>query len=111
MPFKKELLNADHTYALGINASKQLDLYYDAQILSEKLIDYLQDNYKDFQFVDFYDKSFCDKFKALVKDPDKFKLFLQDICFTLDQFLNIAVYVCPHCFTSNLIKFIKTNYI
>jgi hypothetical protein len=41
MPFKKELLNADHTYALGINASKQLDLYYDAQILSEKLIDYL----------------------------------------------------------------------
>lgn len=37
--------------------------------------------------------------------------FLKDISFTLDEFLNIAVYICPHCFTSNLIKFIKTNYL
>jgi hypothetical protein len=51
-----------------------------------------------------------DNFKKLVKDEENFKKFLNDISFTLDEFLNIAVYVCPHCFTSNLIKFIRSNY-
>lgn len=52
-----------------------------------------------------------DNFKALVKNQDKFKAFLTDISFTLDEFLHTAVYVCPHCFTTNLIKFIKNNYV
>jgi hypothetical protein len=88
-----------------------LEVYYDSLILSEKLIDYLEDTCKGFKFVDFYDKAFMDNFKALVKDEDRFIAFLNDISFTLDDFLHIAVYVCPHCFTSNLIKFIKTHYI
>jgi hypothetical protein len=64
-----------------------------------------------YQFNDFYDKQFVDNFKKLVKDEENFKKFLKDISFTLDEFINIAVYICPHCFTSNLVKYIKTNYI
>lgn len=74
-------------------------------------MDYLEENCKNYEFVDFYDKGFTDNFKNLVKDKEKFKAFLKDISFTLDEFLHIAVYVCPHCFTTNLIKFIKNNYI
>lgn len=88
-----------------------LEVYHDTQILSEKLVDYLEENCKHYEFVDFYDKAFVDNFKALIKDEVKFKAFLKDISFTLDEFLHIIVYICPHCFTTNLIKFIKTHYI
>jgi type I site-specific restriction-modification system R (restriction) subunit len=95
----------------GANASENLEMYYDTQILSEKLIDYFEENYKNYTFVDFYDKAFVDNFKTLVKDQEKFKAFLKEISFTFDEFINIAVYICPHCFTTNLIKFLKKNYI
>lgn len=71
----------------------------------------MEDNYKNFEFVDFYDKSFVNNFKALIKDEVKFKAFLKDISFTLDEFLHIIVYICPHCFTTNLIKHIKSTYL
>jgi hypothetical protein len=71
----------------------------------------LESHYPNYKFDSFYDKFFINHFKALVKDESKFIPFLKDISFTLDEFLNTAVYVCPHCFTSNLIKFIKTNYL
>lgn len=88
-----------------------LEIYHDTQILSEKLIDYLEETCKHYEFVDFYEKSFTDNFKALVKDEERFKSFLKDISFTLDEFIHTAVYICPHCFTTNLIKFIKAHYI
>lgn len=88
-----------------------LELYHDTQVLSEKLVDYFEEHVRGYQFNDFYDKQFIDNFKKLVKDEEHFMAFLKDISFTLDEFLNIAVYVCPHCFTSNLIKYIKTNYL
>jgi len=88
-----------------------LEIYYDSQILSEKLIDYLEDNYKNFEFKDFYDPVFVKYFKQLIKDKNKFEVFLKDISFTLDEFLHTIVYICPHCFTTNLIKYLKTNYL
>ena len=88
-----------------------MEVYHDSLILSEKLIDYFEENCKGYTFVDFYDKPFMDNFKNLVKDETKFVAFLNDISFTLDEFLHIAVYICPHCFTSNLIKFIRTHYV
>lgn len=71
----------------------------------------MEKNCKEFVFTDFYDKAFIDNFKILIKDENKFKKFLTDISFDLDEFLHIGVYVCPHCFTTNLIKFIKTHYL
>jgi hypothetical protein len=88
-----------------------LELYHDTQVLSEKLIDYLEEHCKGYEFTDFYAKQFTDNFKALIKNEEKFKAFLNDISFTLDEFLHIIVYICPHCFTANLIKYIKAHYI
>ena len=88
-----------------------LEIYYDSQILSEKLIDYLEDNYKNFEFNDFYDPVFVQYFKQLIKDKNKFNEFLKDISFTLEEFLQTIVYICPHCFTTNLIKYIKVHYL
>lgn len=86
-------------------------MYHDIQLLSEKLIDYLEELHKGYQFVDFFEKNFIDYFKELIKDEIKFKIFLKDISFTLDEFLHIVVYICPHCFTTNIIKFVKTHYV
>lgn len=44
---------------------------------------------KNFKFNDFYDKHFIDNFKALVKDEIRFNTFLNQSCFTLDEFINI----------------------
>lgn len=95
----------------GINATSNIELYHDTQILTEKLITYMENNCKEFIFTDFYEKTFVDNFKLLIKDENKFKHFLNDINFNLDEFLTISVYICPHCFTTNLIKFIKTHYL
>lgn len=86
-------------------------MYHDTQLLSEKLIDYLEETHKDYQFVDFFEKNFTEYFKELIKNEEQFKAFLKDISFTLDEFLHTIVYICPHCFTTNLIKFIKTHYV
>lgn len=88
-----------------------LEIYYDSQILSEKLIDYLEDNYKNFEFKDFYDPVFVKYFKQLIKDKERFNEFLKDISFTLDEFFHTIVYICPHCFTTNLINFVKNTYL
>lgn len=95
----------------GINASENIELYHDTQILTEKLINYMENHCKDFKFINFYEKQFIDNFKSLIKDENKFKKFLNEINFDLNEFFNISVYVCPHCFTTNLIKFIKLHYI
>lgn len=75
------------------------------------MVDYLEDYHKDYEFSDFYDDKFIKYFKELIKNETEFIKFLNDISFTIDEFLNIIVYICPHCFTTNLIKFIRTHYI
>jgi hypothetical protein len=52
-----------------------------------------------------------DLFKALVKDEEDFKKFLEIIGLDIDEFIHIAVYIAPQCFTSNLIKFLKQHYL
>lgn len=111
MSYKKNLADDNRNYQIGITASKGLELYHDTQVLCEKLIDYLEENVKDYEFTDFFDKQFVDNFKALIKNEDKFNGFLNEISFTIDEFLHTAVYICPHCFTSNIIKFIKLHYL
>lgn len=112
MPYKKDVAAADHntSYQLGISCSKGLEIYYDTQILSEKLVDYFEDTYKNFEFIDFFDPVFVKYFKQLIKDPDKFNKFLKDISFTNEEFFQTIIYVCPHCFTTNLIKYVREHY-
>ena len=86
-------------------------MYYDTQILLEKLVTYVEAKYPDIKINDLYEKEFVDAFKALVKDETEFLNFLNDISFTLTEFVEISVHVVPHCFTSNLVKFIKKQYV
>lgn len=86
-------------------------LWTDVKKLSKQLDIYFKETCRNFEFTQFYDKSFMDLFKALVKNEDEMKRFLQMTCLEMDEFLKLSTYICPLCFTSNLIKFIQENYL
>jgi hypothetical protein len=86
-------------------------LYYDTQILLEKLVTYIEAKNPNIKINDLYEKEFTEEFKALVKNEEEFLKFLNDINFSLTEFIEISVHVVPHCFTSNLVKFIKKQYV
>ena len=80
--------------------------------LSEKqLIRYFELTCKGFIFESFYDKKFTDAFKSLIKTPDEFERFLEMIHLDAEEFIHIAIYISPQSFTSNLVKFLKENYV
>ena len=95
----------------GRSSSESYILAADVKKLSKQLILYFTDTCKNFKFTQFYDKSFMDLFKALIKNEEEFKKFLDMICLDLEEFLKLSTYICPLCFTSNLIKFIQETYL
>lgn len=100
------------TYAInGKSADNSYSLSCDMKVLSKQLIRYFELTCKGYKFETYYDKKFIDLFKSLVKTPDEFERFLDMIHLDVKEFINISIYIAPHCFTSNLIKFLKENYL
>lgn len=95
----------------GISANSSFAMSYDTKILSGQLLRYFELTCKNFEFTSFYDKKFMDAFKSLIKNPDEFERFLDMIHLDIEDFIHIAVHIVPLCFTSNLVKYIKENYI
>jgi hypothetical protein len=108
----EHLINHDCTYAINGNSSnKNFVMACDVKVLSAQLIKYFELTNKNFIFESFYDKKFMDLFKALIKDEDEFRKFLDMTGIEIDDFIHISVYIAPQCFTSNLIKYLKQHYI
>lgn len=100
------------TYSInGRSADYSYSISCDVKVLSKQLIRYFELTCKGFVFESFYDKKFTDAFKSLIKTPDEFERFLEMIHLDVEEFIHIAIYISPQSFTSNLIKFLKENYI
>lgn len=95
----------------GRSADTSYIMAYDVKILSGQLLRYFELTCKNFEFDSFYDKKFIDAFKSLIKNPDEFERFLDMVHLDINDFIHIAVHISPNCFTSNLVKFIKENYL
>ena len=95
----------------GISADNSFAMSYDMKVLSNQLLRYFELTCKNFEFDSFHDKKFMDAFKSLIKNPDEFERFLDMIHLDVREFLHIAVHVTPLCFTSNLVKYIRENYL
>lgn len=107
-----DLIRHPEIYAInGHSSNHTFSIRCDAQVLAAQLIKYFELTSKNFKFESFYEKKFMDLFKALVKDEEDFKKFLEIIGLDIDDFIHIAVYIAPQCFTSNLIKFLKQHYL
>lgn len=98
-------------YTVGMNAVDVMLLTQDAKSLSKSLRWYLHKHNNNIKFNTFYDKVFLDNMKSIIKDPERFHSFLNEIEYSLDDFLHIAVYVCPQVFTTSINKFIQSNYL
>lgn len=83
----------------------------DIRNLAAQLIHFFMVVYKNFEFVDFYDKNFIDLVKALIKDPEEFNNFLSMVDIDVELFIKLMVYISPQAFTSNLVKFIQKTYL
>ena len=109
-----EYPNGDDNLAYQINGYSADNVYamsYDMKVLSGQLLRYFELTCKNFEFESFYDKKFMDVFKSLIKNPDEFERFLDMVHLDVKDFLHIAVHISPNCFTSNLVKYIKENYL
>ena len=95
----------------GMSADSSYSISCDVKVLSKQLIRYFELTCKGFIFESFYDKKFTDAFKSLIKTPDEFERFLEMIHLDAEEFIHIAIYISPQSFTSNLIKFLKENYL
>ena len=70
-------------------------LLTDVKKLSKQLNIYFKETSKGFEFTQFYDKSFMDLFKALVKNEEELKKFLEMTCLEIDEFIKLSAYICP----------------
>ena len=95
----------------GANGRKYIVVVSDLEKLAKQIIFYFYCIIKNFKFVDFYDKEFIDAYKFLFKDKEEFKRFLSYIKLSVEEFIQLSIYICQSAFTSNLIKFIQVNYL
>ena len=95
----------------GANGRKYIVVVSDLEKLAKQIIFYFYCIIKNFKFVDFYDKEFIDAYKFLIKDKEEFKRFLSYIKLSVEEFIQLSIYICQSAFTSNLIKFIQVNYL
>ena len=114
MPIYKKIDKFEYSFNIkDLNAPA--NFYYatfaDIKNLAAQLAYYFSIIYKNFVFVDFYDKAFIDSAKALIKDIDEFTLFLKLIDIDIETFIKLMVHISPQVFTSNLVKFIQKNYL
>lgn len=77
--------------------------------MAERTLDYFKNHYKKVKIENFYDKQFVDRMKIIIKNQAKFEKFLQYINMDLREFITIGVYVFPQCFSSSIIKLLKTR--
>lgn len=95
----------------GTNSKKFVIIISDLEKLAKQIIFYFYCIIKNFKFIDFYDKEFIDAYKFLIKDKEEFERFLSYIKLTVEEFIQLSIYICQSAFTSNLIKFIQVNYL
>lgn len=95
----------------GTSGRKYTIIVSDLERLAKEMIFYFYCIIKNFKFVDFYDKEFTDACKLLIKDKEEFERFLSYINLEVEEFIHLSIYICQMAFTSNLIKFVQTNYL
>ena len=95
----------------GVSGRKYVIVISDLDKLAKQIIFYFYCIIKNFKFIDFYDKEFIDAYKFLIKDKEEFQRFLSYIKLTVEEFIQLSIYICQNAFTSNLIKFIQENYL
>ena len=95
----------------GAAGRKFIIVVSDLDKLAKQIIFYFYCIIKNFKFIDFYDKEFIDAYKFLIKDKEEFERFLSYIKLTVEEFIQLSIYICQSAFTSNLIKFIQVNYL
>ena len=95
----------------GTSGRKYTIIVSDLERLAKEMIFYFYCIIKNFKFIDFYDKEFIDAYKFLIKDKEEFERFLSYIKLTVEEFIQLSIYICQSAFTSNLIKFIQVNYL
>ena len=83
----------------------------DIKNLAAQLVFYYRIVYKNFNFVDFYDKMFIDTTKTMIKDEEEFRKFLDMVDLDPKTFIKLMVYISPQVFTTNLVKFIRKQYL
>lgn len=108
-----EILNQEEEiYSInGISSNQGYSMRCDVRVLSAQLVKYFELTNKNFKFESFYEKKIMDLFKALVKDENEFHKFLEMTGLDIEDFIHIAIYIVPQCFTSNLIKFLRQHYL
>jgi hypothetical protein len=85
-----DVIRHPEIYAInGHSSNHTFSIRCDAQVLAAQLIKYFELTSKNFKFESFYEKKFMDLFKALVKDEEDFKKFLEII--GLDPVTNILL--------------------
>lgn len=96
---------------MEVHGKRYAVIISDLDKLAKQIIFYFYCIIKNFKFVDFYDKEFVDAYKLLIKDKEEFERFLGYTKLSMEEFIQLSIYVCQNAFTSNLIKFIQTNYL
>jgi hypothetical protein len=96
-------------YQIGSNITSISELHQDVLTVAKQLMDFFDNNVKNYEFVAFDDKQFCEAFKAMIKDKEFSSKFLNIIKISPEEFFSISTYICPTCFTTNLIKYIRTK--
>ncbi len=76
-------------YQLGSNATKNMELSIDLEILTEIILNYIKKTDPDYKFTDFYDEKFTESFKELIKNQEEFKKILIEQKMTIEEFIKI----------------------
>ena len=97
------------SYTAGRSTISEYNLAQDVHYIATNLLDFFDENLKNYEFIAFDDKQFCEALKALIKDKNALKMFLERVKIEKEEFLKLVVYVSPSCFTTNLVKYIKNH--
>lgn len=95
------------------NSPRSFELRQDVRALTDRLISFFEEYYPNIQFKDFYEKSFLDMMKYIIKNQELFRHFLEYVNYKNDvkDYLNVAVYIHPQVFTSAVNRFIREHYL
>lgn len=76
-------------YQIGSNAAKNMELSVDLEILTELIVQYIRKNNPDYEFTNFYDETFTESFKSLIKDQETFTKLLDEQKMSVEDFVKI----------------------
>lgn len=81
--------NLSSVYQIGSNAAKNMELSLDLEILTEIIVNFIKKTNPDYKFIDFYDETFVESFKSLIKDKEEFPKILKENKMTAEDFIKI----------------------